>query len=182
MARVKGTDYPDIDIEDVFYKLYKDSGVKPNSKIVRATMRTFRAISTEKLEVFGHVEELLDALTEKNKNLFLVANGQRSFIMSELKLLGLKKYFEKIYISSDMGMRKPEPKVLDIIQNDYKLKKKDTIVIGNDYDEDMRLASKVGFDCLYINTEQSNRKAKEVSSKYKIMDGGDHSQILEILD
>lgn len=180
MGRIKGTDWPDVDISDVFYKLYKDAGVKASPQLIRQTARAFRAMCTSKIEVYDSVIDTLEALKKGGKRIFLLSNAQRTFIKPEMKMLGLKPYFEKVYISSDMNMSKPEPKVLERVLTENKLKKKETVFIGNDYSSDIKIANKLGVDSLYIHTATSNNKVKKEKSTYEIMDGN-HKEILKLL-
>lgn len=180
LSRVKGTNYPEIELVDVFYKLYKDGGVKASPKVVQMTVKAFRAISTDYIQTYDGIIDLLEELKKRNNQIYLLCNGQRAFLLPELKMLGLKKYFDKIYVSSDMGMRKPEPKLLEMILEENKLKKRQTIFIGNEYSTDIKLANKLSVDSLYIQTEISHIKSKKEESTYKILDGK-HKNILKIL-
>jgi putative hydrolase of the HAD superfamily len=178
LARVKGTDYPDIDMMDVFYKIYKDQGIKASPKVIQHTTRAFRAITTDYISLYPGVIELLDELKKMNKKIFLLSNAQRAFLIAELKMLGIKNYFDEIYISSDAGISKPDPKFFQMVLDENNLKKSETIMIGNDYATDIKGANKVGIDSLYIHTDISNRKAKKEDATYEIMDGN-HKAILE---
>lgn len=179
-GRIKGTEYPDFDIVDVFYKLYKDGGIKVSPQIARQTARAFRAITTNSVGVYESVIETLEKLKEQKKTLYLISNAQRAFIRPELKMLDLKKYFDKVYISSDMQMRKPEPKILEMVMEENKMKKKETIFIGNDYGIDIKMANKIGIDSLYIQTLTSDLTVKKEKCKFEIMDGN-HKKMLELL-
>lgn len=180
LSRRIETDYPDIDIEDVFYRLYKEAGVKPNPKIVRSTLRHFRAVTTDKIELHKPVIDFITKLKKQDKKIYLLDNGQRNFLMPELKMFKLKKLFDGIYISSDFGMKKPDVRLLETLLSENNLKTKETILVGNDYTEDIKMARKAGIDCLYIHTETSNRKVKDEKAKYTVMDG-DFSKISELI-
>lgn len=180
ISRIKGTDYPDIDLTDVFYKLYKTSGVKANSKLVQYTVRAFRAITTESISLYPGVLKMLEEFKAQGKKMYLLSNAQRAYITPELKLLGIKHYFDDIYISSNAGMSKPEPKFFEKVLEENELKKKETVLIGNDYSTDIKGANKVSIDSLYIQTNMSNKKSKIEPSKFKILNG-DHSKIVKTL-
>lgn len=180
LSRRIDTDFPDIDIEDVIYRLYKEAGIKANSKTVRATLKHFRALTTEKIALNIPVQNFIKKLKKNNKNVYLMVNGQRIFLMSELKMFDLKKIFDGIYTSSELGMKKPDVRFLETLISTESLKAKETILIGNDYEEDVKMAKKSGIDCLYIHNESSNRKVKDEKAKYMIMDG-DYSKIESLI-
>ena len=180
LARVTDTDYPDTDILDVFFKIYKDLGLKVNSKVLKQTVRAFRALTTEKIRLYDGVIPILKALKEKGVKLYILSNAQRAFLVPECKMLGIYEYFDQIYISSDRGYAKPDPKFFEHILSQESLKANKVMMVGNDYVCDIKGANKLGIDNLYIHTETSNRKVKEEKATYAIMDG-DHEKMKKIL-
>lgn len=180
MNRVQGTEHPDIDICDVFHKLYKTKNPKAKFKQAKQTAKSFRALSTNHIKVYEGVFKLLDQLKDDNVNLYILSNAQRIFLKAEMDMFGLSEYFKGIYISSDYHMCKPDVEFLKVLMKKENLKEKDTLLIGNDYGTDIKSAKKVGIDSLYIQTELSNLKVKEESSKYAILDGN-HKKIIKLL-
>lgn len=172
--------YPDIDMEDVFYSLYRDKEVKAKSKLLKYTTQIFRLLSTDYIRLFEGVLPLLKDLKAMNKKLYLLSNAQHEFLMAELKIFELEKYFDAIYISSDYGMCKPEKAFFEKVIKENDLKVKDTIMIGNDYSTDIKGAISMGMDSLYIQTPCSNLKVKAESATFEILDG-DFNKIKEIL-
>lgn len=171
MEANKKTKYPDIEIEDVFYKLFRLKNVQPKKKAARDAAKVFRMLSTEYIKVYDGVFELLKLLRGKGKQVYLLSNAQTKFTIPELKHLGLKDYFDGIYISSDYGMCKPCEDFFGILLKTEELKKQECIMIGNDYSTDIKGANGIGMDSIYIQTNIVNEEAKEQPSKYKILSG-----------
>ncbi len=180
MNRVQGTKYPDIDVCDVFHRLYKNKNSKAKFKMAKQTAKTFRALSTSHIKVYDGVIKLLDQLKEQKVNIYILSNAQRIFLKAEMDMLGLSDYFNEIYISSDEHMCKPDVEFYKILMKKEGLKPKDTLMIGNDYSTDIKGANKLGIDSLYIQTAISNLKAKEEPAKYSILDGN-HKKIIKLL-
>lgn len=178
--RYSGADYPEVDITDVFYKLYSDKGVKAKSKLLKQTVLVFRTLTTEHLSVYEGAEEMLIELKKKNKQLFLLSNAQRIYLLAEIKMLGLEKYFDGIYISSDYHTRKPDPQLYKMLLEKEKLKKSDTVMVGDEYSTDIKGAIKAGIDSLYFLSETSNKKSKKEDAKYTVLDGS-HKKIIKVL-
>ena len=57
--------------------------------------------------LFPHAKELLSALLQKGYRLFLITNGDKTVQNTRLALSGLGQYFEKIFISEEIGAAKP---------------------------------------------------------------------------
>lgn len=163
--------HPEINIEDVFYKLFKDKDIKPKKKLTKYAVIFFRTLSTKNIKLYDGAYDLLNELNEKNKNIYILANGQSAFVSLELKLLGISDLFKGVYISSDYGIRKPNIKLFDEMTEMENIKKKKTIVIGNDYEDDIYFANNIGIDSLYIKSNMSDTKKSKIDSKYEILDG-----------
>ena len=179
-GRYSSADYPEVDITDVFYKLYSDKGVKAKSKLLKQTTLVFRTLTTEHLSVYKGVEEMLIELKKKNKQLYILSNAQRIYLLAEIKMLGLEKYFDGIYISSDYHTRKPDPQLYKILLEKEKLKKSDTIMVGDDYNTDIKGAVKVGIDSLFFLSETSDKNAKKENTTYSVLDGN-YKKIIKLL-
>ncbi|MCT4545137.1 MAG: HAD family hydrolase [Vallitalea sp.] len=170
---------PDYEIEDVFFKLYKDKGVKPKKK-AKQTAKTFRLLSTEYIKLYDGVIETLEKLVEQNKKIYLLSNAQKAFANAEIKYLKIKKYFNDTCISSNIGIRKPDIKFYEYFLEKYQLEPKETLFIGNDY-IDLKGANDMGIDSLYLHTNLSNGLPENIEATYKILDG-DIRKIFDIIN
>ncbi len=180
LMEVSGSSGEDeIDLENVFYQLFKKKGVKLKKKAVREAARTFRLLSLNKLEVYPYVTKVLGKLKDDGKKIYLLSNAQACFTNNELVGLGLHDFFDEIYISSDMGVKKPNKQAFKSVIQDNKLDKKKTVMIGNDYATDIEGANRAGIDSVMIKTNIVNKSAKPVKSTYTI-ETGDIREILKL--
>lgn len=164
-------EYIDVNLEKVFYKLYENKGVNASHDLVIATARSFREYSTKKLELYDGVVDLLKSLKEKGKKVYLLSNAQRCFTYNEIVKTGIVDYFDGIMISSDVMCSKPDKNFYYFLLENFKLKKSESIMIGNDYISDIRGAHSVGIDSLYIHQEISPEIKGKLYSKWSVMDG-----------
>lgn len=162
----------EINLEKVFKRLYARKGVKPTDKMVQDTAIKFRKASTQLLTLYDGVIDLLESLKKAGKKVYLLSNAQRCFTYPEMCELGIEKYFDGIFISSDCACCKPSKIFFNKLLKEYNLDKSKSIMIGNDCISDMQGAHKVGLDGLYIHQEISTPlEGHELICKYKIMDG-----------
>ncbi len=171
----------DIDIARVFAQLYKDKGVAPSREVLEYTAKQFRKISTYFLRLYPGVKELLIYLKATGRRVILMSNAQSLFTMQELDGLGLTEHLDKIYISSDVGISKPDPEFFNHAVNELGLDKSETIMVGNDYISDMGGAAAAGIDGLYIDQEISSKIESDLTAVEKIMDG-DVYKIIEFFE
>lgn len=148
----------EIDIDYVFAELYRLKKVTPSNALIKDTSTIFRTISLEHICIYDGAKELLLTLKRKGKRVYLLSNAQYSFTMAEIKMLGIEDCFDKIYISSKVGYKKPSSNFFEALIKNEKLDIKKSIMIGNDLECDMNGAKKCGIDGFYILSNISPKK------------------------
>jgi len=159
------SDYPDIEILDVFNKLFLDKGVIVDKVTLLQTATTFRLLSTDYLQLYPYTKELLELLNNSELRVILLSNAQRSF--------------DSIYISSDYKLSKPDKKFYEIMLEKEKLKPEECVYIGNDHTTDIKGANAIGMDSIYLYTNCSSEINEPFECLHKIIPG-DLSQVVEI--
>lgn len=147
--------WPEVDVEPVFRALYEEAGVEAEPWEVKSLAWEFRKLSVKKLRLFEGAEELLRRLKASGRRIFLLSNAQALFTRPELHLLGLEKYFDGIFLSSDIGRKKPDPAFYNKLMETFHLDPQETVMVGNDDVADCHGAARAGLDSMYIFTEQS---------------------------
>ncbi|MCH5260340.1 MAG: HAD family hydrolase [Lachnospiraceae bacterium] len=158
--------YPEIPIEEVFTELYEVKGVKPDSQLVIHTGQMFRAHSTKYIRLYAHAGELLTALKEADRGVYLLSNAQRIFTEYELFYLGIHDLFDGILISSDYGCKKPDERFYKILAEKYGVSAAESLMIGNDMDTDIAGAARAGMDSFYIRSAISPHAQTAVGTKH----------------
>ena len=166
----------DIDLLQVFRRLYADKGINADMTLLRKTARRFRQDSTLFIRLYDGVIELLEGLKNAGKKIYLLSNAQESFTIPEMEELGILPYFDGIMISSEERVSKPQRQFFEKLIERYALNKRECIMVGNDKNSDMLGAKGVGIDGLYIHQEISPeiKDEDEVTARWKIMDGDVH--------
>ena len=150
---------PEIDLAPVFARLYAQKGLSADERLIAETARRFRAASTTHLRVYAGAKELLAALRQRGRVL-LLSNAQSLFTRPELGLLGLEDCFDGIYISSEAGCKKPDPRFFRLALEREGLEAKDCLMIGNDPLCDGEGARRVGISSYVIRSALSPREAE----------------------
>ena len=112
-------------------------------------------ISIEELKLFPGVPEMLQRLKDAGKKVFLLSNAQALFTAPEISLLGLTKYFDGILLSSDAGVKKPDPAFYEMLLKQYHLDPAECLMTGNDDIADCHGAASAGIASRYVATRQS---------------------------
>ena len=146
--------FPEIPFEQVMTQLLRDKGVEENAEnLGMNAAQLFRISSIEYVKLYPNVLEALRMLRKKGFRLWLLSNAQRSFTAYELEHLGLCPYLDGIYISSDYGCGKPDPRFYRALLQERGLQVEKCLMIGNDRKTDIAGAQKIGMATLYMHTE-----------------------------
>ena len=160
----------EIQVEKVFAKLFSDKGVVADDALIAQTCRFFRDTSTKHLRLYEWSLPILQKLKENGKKVYLLSNAQRSFTYHEMEKLDIVKYFDAIYISSDHGVKKPNPKFFEILMEKEGLDAKNSLFLGNDQTCDVLGAQGVGMDTWYVHTNCSPEYTADVQATYEFLE------------
>ena len=169
---IKCCDDAEIQIEKVFLRLFTEKGVEADMALATHAGQMFRVVSMKFEYLYDGVIELLETLKKKGKKIYLLSNAQYIFTGYELNALGLTPYFDGIVISSNECCKKPSAEFYNVLLKRYKLKKEETVMIGNDQYADIQGAKKAGLTAYYVHTEISPEYIEsECPADFKMLDG-----------
>lgn len=101
--------------------------------------------SVIRMRRFDGTTELLEKLKARGANVYLLSNAQAVVARSNMRDCGIdEKHFDGIVISSEFGVRKPDPAFFEILFDKYKIDKKSAVMIGDDSSTDVRGANAFG--------------------------------------
>lgn len=163
-------EYPDFVMEEVFRSVARQLGGEPDQAWLYETVRWLRTLSMIHISLYDGVIEILQALRDRGKKVFLLSNGQKTFIEAELRMLGILNLFDGIAISSEAGISKPDPLFYRYLVETYGADLSSAIMIGNDPRTDIEGALRIGIDSCYIHTVSSPPNMR-VESTLQIWDG-----------
>lgn len=146
---------PEIDLGVVFQEFFQDGGICADGETIARFAATFRLLSLKRLKTFPGVLELLTKLRQEGKGVYLLSNAQSLFTRPELDMLGLTPYFDGSILSSEAGIKKPDPEFFRTILRRYDLNPAETVMVGNDDVCDCHGAAQAGLDSFYVFTKQS---------------------------
>lgn len=172
-------EYPDIEILEVFNTLFINKGIIVDHGTLLQTATTFRLLSTDYIQLYPNAKELLEMLKRSDLKVILLSNAQSSFTLNELQLLGIDKDFDRIYISSDYRLSKPDSKFYEIMLEKEQLSADECVYIGNDHTTDIKGANSVGMDSIYLYTNCSSEMNEAFECLHKIIPG-DLSKVIDI--
>ena len=102
--------HPEVDAAQLFGRLLERSGAGSSADLAGAVAQLFRLLSIQRFRLYPESREVLETLAERYR-LALVSDSQALYIEPELRTTSLAELFEVVVISSELGYRKPDPRV-----------------------------------------------------------------------
>lgn len=176
--------FPDFDIGRVFSRILldaKQSDLDVDGKS-REFALLFRMLTTKSITVYPGVLELLAALKGKVR-LGIVSNAQRLFTMPELSKCGLVHFFDAIVLSSDIGVRKPDPKMFRCLLDAIAVPPEEAVFIGDSLFDDVYGAGKVGMKTIWICRESkcADQMSSPPAKPDHVVEGGSYEKVTKLL-
>ena len=151
----RGSHVPEIDIADVFRQLFEDQAVSVTEKEIADLAKMFRAISIEELKLFPGVPEMLQRLKTQERRFFCCPTHRRFSPRRKFPCSALRNTFDGILLSSDAGVKKPDPAFYEMLLKQYHLDPAECLMTGNDDIADCHGAASAGIASRYVATRQS---------------------------
>ena len=127
-----------------------------------------------------HMELLANATTASQtpiQEIKKLKNGYKLGLLSNFddaqtahKVLKEKKlgpFFSSIIISDEVGIRKPAPDIFSIALNSLEVEARETLFVGDSWEEDIVGAAKFGMDSVWINPNRTNPEERRIKHPFK---------------
>ncbi len=170
---------PEIQLEEVFLRLYRQKGVEADRTLAVHSGQFFRSMSTDYLRLYDGVEQMLKTLRDAGKKLYLLSNAQSIFTAHELKALRLEAWFDGIFLSSDHGCKKPDPRFYEKLLQTFAIDQSRAVMIGNDGTCDILGAKQAGLAAVYLHTNLS--PSETVTKADAVIEGADMKALTDFL-
>lgn len=94
--------------------------------------------------------ELLEYLRPKY-NMYILSNGFKELQSRKMHTAGIDKYFDKLILSEDIGVNKPNPELFEHALRTTDSKLIESIMIGDMFETDITGAANIGMEQIYYN-------------------------------
>lgn len=109
-----------------------------------------------KTKVMPHAKEALAYLASKYR-LYILSNGFRELQEQKMRSAGVDAYFKKVILSEDIGAHKPYPQIFHFALSATQSEVRTSLMIGDNWDNDIAGAKGVGIDQVYYNMERREK-------------------------
>jgi putative hydrolase of the HAD superfamily len=112
-----------------------DINPEPNNVLIDNILNTYRRGLSKKYRNEPRnkeVKDTLNALCRKGKRLAVFSNDREAALEMTMYLMGISRYFDLILTSEQIGVEKPDPRVITLVLNELKAKAEDCVYVGDD--------------------------------------------------
>jgi len=145
----------EITLRDLYAEILKQLGktnIKPD-KVLKKHLELYKEYSTTQ------DKDILDLIKRLKERCSVVCLTNTETEVADLNRKdGLFDYFDKAFVSTEMGLRKPNPEIYSKVLNDLNCKPEETIFI-DDKSENVKTAKRLGINgIVYENIEQLKKE------------------------
>jgi len=144
----KLTEHVEIPLPDVLSDCYARFGCDGDDGLVLEGMEAFYAVLLEKRELVPGAKEMLEDVRARGYSIGMISDvawGLTSdFPMRDVKHYGLDEYFDDFVFSTDVGIRKPNPRIFKLALFNIGAKAEESVYVGNNLQADIKGALGVG--------------------------------------
>jgi len=112
---------------------------------------------------FPDTIEMLEKL-KKSYRILLVSNTDSFSVESVLDKYDLRKYFDAIYLSCDLGLLKSNPKMFEAILEKEGIKAEDAIMVGDSIESDLIGAENAGIKGILLDRNNKRNHPNRITT------------------
>ena len=139
-----------------FYLPFAEAGFD-DLTVARQFAKDYLDISATKTILFPDTIDVLTQLRDRYQ-LHIITNGFKEVQTHKLHNSGLRPYFTNIYISELIGVQKPHSYFFDYAIKSSHASKKESLVIGDSLEADIKGARKAGIDQVFFNSKKQDHQ------------------------
>ncbi len=124
-----------------------------------------KSLSEVTLEKLPYLDDVLTELKKRGYKLGIITNtvtSRKEHVRAALKRIEVKKYFDVIVTSVDMGCNKPNERIFSVALKALGVKPEESVMVGNRISTDILGGNQIGMKTIlykwndrYLNTVQS---------------------------
>lgn len=121
-----------------------------DAALAKAFSDDFFSVIPTKSKLMPFAKEVLDYLSGKYR-LYILSNGFQELQCHKMHSAGIAHYFKKVILSDDIGVLKPWPEIFHFALSATQSELKDSLMIGDSWDNDITGAKNVGMHQVFYN-------------------------------
>jgi len=146
--RKKSTEFVEIPLESVLNDCFQRFLVEHDEDLIEIGLEAFYGVLQERRKIVPGTVEMLEMVQDQRFSIGLVSDvawGLPSYFpLKDIRYYGLEGFFDDMVFSTDVGLRKPNPRIFKIALFNIGATAEETIFVGNNLQADIKGALDVG--------------------------------------
>jgi putative hydrolase of the HAD superfamily len=139
-----------------------------NEPLSRKMGLEFLDILPTKNSLFPYTHEILTYLKQKGYQMHLITNGFEKVQYHKLSKSNIDKYFIEVITSEGSNSLKPNKEIFDFALQKSGAAAKESIMIGDNIEADIKGALNAGMDCIFVNHINAITEVKPTYTIYHL--------------
>jgi len=143
--------------------LAKKLGLKTSQAAIKHGYRSWWGY-VQKVKPFPETEAVLKKLTKIGLRKVVISNTDVPSFQFKIKKLGWQKFFEKFFLSAEIGLLKPHAKFFTTIEKYLKLPKKEILMVDDSLYHGVYPARVFGWKALWVARGKGGEDAERIEN------------------
>jgi putative hydrolase of the HAD superfamily len=182
--QVKTTEFLEVPLESVLNNCFTYFSVEEEEDLMQGSLEIFYDVLLERRDLVPGTLEMLQVLRDEGYKIGLVSDvawGLPSYFpLRDMKYFGLDDYFDDMVFSTDVGLRKPNPRIFKIALYNVGARAEESVFVGNNLQCDIKGALGVGMTAI-LKSSDFYTHDESIVPTYKIDDWPEFEDILRTL-
>jgi len=135
--------------------LQRQTGSTPEDALLRDGLTAMYAVSEAYWVPKAAMTTVLDQLASAGYRLGLLSNaGDEANVQRLIDKIGIRHYFDPILISASLGIRKPDPRPMELILKQWGFPASEVVMVGDLLEADILGAQRAGIHQIWLRQGQ----------------------------
>lgn len=132
--------------------------------ILRRGLKRFYSVSETHWQPMPALHAVLDELRDEGRLLGLISNaGDAENVRRLIDKVEIRDYFDPIIISAAIGIRKPDPRLFEIVLDQWQVNPESIVMIGDRLEADILGAQNAGIHQIWLKPEADGSAATQIT-------------------
>ena len=171
-------------MKDKVQALLEDVKVEISAEMFKKLINAWYQPFAEEFGIYEDTERTLIALRHKGFRLAAVTNSAWSgeLIEGDLERFGVARFFEAVFVSSDVGYRKPSPVIFERALRELGLDASECIFVGNSIIEDIQGAQQMGMKAVLKGGDHQKGSIYKIEPAMRVIPDAEIVKLYEIIE
>jgi putative hydrolase of the HAD superfamily len=149
--------YPEVDLEVVFQNILRKEGMYC-STVAESCCKLQRLLSRDRFQLFPSTLPVLREMKRDGYFLAIVSDAQKAYCWEEARILGLTQFFDHMIVSTELGFKKPDPRLFAVTCDLLNVPPAEAVYIGDNFDRDVPGSKQIGMPVILLDRNQNANK------------------------